>query len=150
MCLLLLKAVIEIFGPVRMNTAIQVILLSSSDILALGGGKRRHPGVRGICYDLKRQAIRISLSSLEMCGTCASAVNRFSSNFLTSLIILSQPQMIFNIILGCQGNNERVREEKKPNTQQQHRSLGVSEACLIRSSAGAPTSTDVSIWESGI
>lgn len=50
----LLKAIIEIFNLIRMNTTIKITPLSSSDILALGGGEGKIPGVTGIFYDLQR------------------------------------------------------------------------------------------------
>lgn len=82
-----------------MHIAIEVIPLSYSDILSFGGETMRHPGITGICYDLERWAVQISLSALEMCGTSASTVNTFSSNFLTSCIILSPSHKIFNTML---------------------------------------------------
>lgn len=53
-CRAMLKAIIEIFNLIRMNTTIKVTPLSSFDILALGGGEGKHPGVTGIFYDLER------------------------------------------------------------------------------------------------
>ena len=50
---------------IRMNITLKVSPLSSSDILALGRGKDRHPGVKGISSDLERQASQIRLPSFR-------------------------------------------------------------------------------------
>lgn len=102
------------FNLIRMHIAIEVIPLSYSEILALGGETVRHPGVTGICYDLERWAVQISLSALEMCGTSASTVNTFSSNFLTSCIILSPSHK--NLQHNARSSKEIIKRVRGKNT----------------------------------
>lgn len=82
----------------KMHIAIEVIPLSYSDILAFGENNGTS-GITGICSDLERWAVQISLSALETSDTSASTVNTFSPNFLTSCIILSSSHKIFNTML---------------------------------------------------